>query len=145
MDLLKSFQNWQRANRYNDLVHLGKDEFYDSSSIPRLYVLVRDDILTPIAQGIQAAHAVAQLAATHSYNSETLETIQLMANSYLILLGASEREMLKWAKRRTPDHATYTDIGLVETNGLPVMTAIAFNPMLKSEGEKLFGHLRRAS
>lgn len=103
---------------------------------PRLVVLVRDDILPPVHQGIQATHAVVCLS----------NSVKLDPRSYLILLGATQEDIGK-LRRKVKDYAnaTYCDVGLVDpSNGLPVLTACAFEPMPKADKEKYFSGLKRA-
>lgn len=139
MKKMKIINNWQRNNRFKELVYAGdmrKPEY--SKDIPRIYVLVRDDVLPPFHQGLQATHACILLG---SQDPQALKWIN--PDSYLIILGASEQEMLKWMKKKTPYHVSYTDTGLVDRS-MPVTTAIAFGPMSLEEGNKLFKHLKRA-
>ena len=131
---MKLVDNWQRKNRFKELVYMGDQRKVDSSNIPRLYVLVRDDLLPPLHQGIQAAHACILLATK----------IKVDPNSYLILLGATQRDMIGATYGHKYKMAVYVDRGLVNPENMPVATAMAFEPMSLSEGNKLFGHLKRA-
>ena len=127
--------NWQRDNWYKELVRLGEDAGLSDATAPRIVVLLRDDLLPPLHQGIQAAHACISLS----------NWIELDPRSYLILLGASYEEMNKLAKKTKLVHAKYTDPGLVEPEtGKPLMTAVAFEPISKEQVKKYFGHLSRA-
>lgn len=135
---MNTLKGWQRRNRFKELVYLGDQVKTDSSEVPRLYVLVRDDILPPLHQGIQAAHACLQLAAVNPVDP----------NSYLILLGATEKQMLALVRkvaRTGMGFAIYSDAGLIHPEtGAVVMTACAFSPMSIVDGNRLFGHLSRA-
>jgi hypothetical protein len=138
VNLGKSLRNWQRSNWFGTIVKAGDDELFDSSNIPRLYVLVRDDILPPIHQGIQAAHACISLA--HYLKDKG----GLDPNTYLILLGASRTDIAKAMKLRKRS-IPYVDTGLIDPeSGIFILTALAFEPMSLKEGNRLFGHLKRS-
>jgi hypothetical protein len=129
-------ESWQRKNWFGQLVYHGDQRKTDSSDIPRLYVLVRADVLPPIHQGIQAAHACILLASR----------MKVDPNTYLILLRANIEEMMLCAESaKKKKYATYVDQGLIDPETMmPLMTAMAFEPMSLAEGDKLFKDLRRA-
>ena len=133
---MNALKSWQRKNWFGQLVYHGDQRKTDSSDIPRLYVLVRADVLPPIHQGIQAAHACILLAAMMNVNP----------NTYLILLKANMEEMVLCAESaKKKKYAMYVDQGLVDpVTMMPLMSAMAFEPMSLAEGNKLFGHLRRS-
>jgi hypothetical protein len=141
VNLRKSLSSWQRKNYFGELVYHGdmREGKEESSALaPRLYVFVRDDLLPPIHQGIQAAHACISLA--HYLKDRG----GLDPNTYLILLGASRTDMAKAMKLRHRS-IPYIDMGLVDPEtGMPVLTALAFEPMSLTVGNKLFKHLKRA-
>ena len=85
---MNALKSWQRKNWFGELVYQGDQRKTDSSDIPRLYVLVRADVLPPIHQGIQAAHACILLASR----------MKVDPNTYLILLRADISEMLLCAE-----------------------------------------------
>jgi hypothetical protein len=132
--------DWQRNNYYKLLVQTGEDKLFSDKSAPRLVVLVRDDILPPLHQGIQAMHSVITLA----------QTVKIDPRCYLILLGVSGEQMETYAERVQKRYkkacAAYSDPGLVdpESEESPV-TACAFEPMTAEEVREGFGGLRRAS
>jgi hypothetical protein len=136
VDLGKEFKNWQRRNFFRELVWTGDQRKTDSSDIPRLYVLVRADVLPPLHQGIQAAHACLMLAAQMKVNP----------NSYLILLAANLEEMMEYSeKAKKKACATFVDTGLIDPETMmPLLSAMAFEPMSLAEGNKLFTGLRRS-
>lgn len=131
----KLMSNWQRKNIFGDMVYLGDQRKQDSSDIPRVYVLVRSDLLPPLHQGIQAAHACLLLASK----------IKVDPNSYLIILSATHEQMVDFMKRKKPVWAAYFDKGLIdiETN-MPLLSALAFEPMSLIEGQKLFSGFKRS-
>lgn len=132
--------DWQRYNYYKLLVQTGEDKLFSDKTAPRLVILVRDDILPPLHQGIQAMHSVIALS----------QVVKIDPRCYLILLGASQEQMETYAeriqKRYKKVYADYTDPGLVEpeTEESPI-TACAFEPMTAEEVREGFGGLRRAS
>lgn len=135
---MNKLQDWQRKRWFGEMVAMGDQRKTDSSNIPRLYVLVRDDLLPPLHQGIQIAHACVLLAALIPVNPE----------SYLIALGAGSSDIAELVGLLSNKKvwATYVDTGLVEPgSGLPLLTACAFEPMSLEEGTLYFGHLSRAS
>ena len=135
MNLRKSLKHWQRSNWFRELVLAGEGRVPNSSTIPRLYVLVRDDLLPPIHQGIQAAHACVLLA----------HITKVDPQSYIILLGATRAQMADAVRNTRTKFAQYIDIGLVDPEtGYPVHTATAFEPMSLAKGNRMFGHLRRS-
>lgn len=136
MQILK---DWQRQNYYNELVFQGNEIDPGDDSAPRLVVLVRDDILPPIAIGIQAAHAIISLS----------QNVKIDARCYIILLGATLAQIDNLAKKiynnTGYNYASYIDNGLVDPEtGEAILTACAFEPMIKEEVKYWFGKLRRA-
>jgi hypothetical protein len=128
----------QRDNYFKELVKMGVEVGISDDTAPRLVVLVRDDILPPVHQGIQAAHSIVCLS--------TVVKIPLDVRSFILLLGATQEEVGKLRKKvKGYANATYCDVGLIDpSNGLPILTACAFEPMSREEKEKYFGHLSRA-
>lgn len=143
--MIKILTEWQRRNWFREMVHQGDlKKPKNSHRIPRLYVVVRDDLLPPIHQGIQAAHACVALA----------DKTKVDPKSYLILLGVKGQNALPRdtmslaliaAQTAGKEFAVYFDNGLIDPeSGKPLRTAIAFEPMPLIEGTDLFGHLVRA-
>lgn len=138
MDAIK---HWQRENYFKLLVATGETHSLSDATAPRLVILVRDDILPPLHQGIQSMHAVVTLAGS----------VKLDPRCYLILLGATvaqmERAIDKVTKRKrsAKGYAMYSDPGLVDPkSGKAVVTACAFEPMSAEEVRTYFGGLTRA-
>lgn len=137
MDLVKTFRDWQRRNYFRELVFQGDVANLSDKTAPRLVVLVRDDLLPPIHQGIQAAHAIVSLS--------NQVVSHLDARSYIILLGASESQILDACQKFPKKYALYHDPGLIDpTEGDPLLTACAFEPISNAQVKKFFGHLKRA-
>src|ERR1700694_1322905 len=138
----KELHNWQRDNYYKEMVYQGEVEDKSDHTAPRLVILVRDDILPPIHQGIQAMHSVIALA-------DLLTPKVLDPRCYLILLGASEEQTAKCVRKAMDKvkkfSVGYSDPGLIDPEtGEPPVTAVAFEPMTNEELKRIFGGLRRA-
>lgn len=136
---MNAILSWQRENYFNLLVKTGDNIGLSDATAPRLVILVRDDILPPLHQGIQAMHSVIALA----------ESTKLDPRCYLILLGATmeqiEKAVVKVHVRAKKQYATYHDPGLVDPKtGFSVYTACAFEPMSADEVRLYFGGLKRA-
>jgi hypothetical protein len=139
---MNPLKNWQRDNYYKELVYQGEAEDKSDHTAPRLVILVRDDILPPIHQGIQAMHSVIMLA--------SVTTGKIDPRCYLILLGVQDEKEMDRLRRKAVAKVhkasmAYSDPGLVdpETGESPV-TACAFEPMTNEELKRVFGGLKRA-
>lgn len=127
-----------RENAFAELVKRGEEADHSDHTAPRLVVLVRDDILPPIHQGIQAMHSVIHLA----------EKVKIDPRCYIYLLGATDNQINHITYKvflMNKHYAYYSDPGLVDASGEAVWTACAFEPMPQEETRKYFGGLRRAS
>lgn len=138
---MNKLKGWQRNNYYKELVYQGTVKGHSDPDAPRLVILVRDDILPPLHQGIQAMHAVIALS----------QSVKLDPRCYLILLGATREQISKYTARvyRRKDndinYAIYSDPGLVDPKtGKAPVTACAFSPMTQDEVRDIFGGLKRA-
>lgn len=136
-------ENWQRDNYYRTLVETGDDKMFSDETALRLVILVRDDILPPIHQGIQAMHSVIALASQAGMG-------KIDPRCYLILLGATAEQIATYSAkidaRYKKIYAMYSDPGLVEPDSeTSPVTACAFEPMTADEVRLYFAGLRRAS
>lgn len=138
---MNKLKGWQRNNYYRELVYQGTIKGTSDANAPRLVILVRDDILPPLHQGIQAMHAVVTLS----------NSVKLDPRCYLILLGATREQISKFTarvyRRKDPEmqYATYSDPGLVDPKtGTSPITACAFSPMTQDEVRDIFAGLKRA-
>lgn len=136
MGVEQILNDWQRKNRFKELVYLGDQRKSNSLNIPRIYVLVRSDLLPPLHQGIQAAHACLLLASKMAVDP----------NSYLILLSATETDIIETVKVIGQKNAAmYFDTGLIHPEtSMPVCTAVAFKPMSLKDGSKIFDKFKRS-
>lgn len=120
------------------------DMVQDKPEALRLYVAVRSDILPPLNQGIQAAHAVIELGANTTIPIDDVETFFTWAqqDKTLILLGANESEMVQLMsklRKRSITFATFREPDLGD-----VLTAVAILPMTAKTAKDITWGLRRA-
>ena len=144
----KELRQYQRENWYKEMVKLGEVEGLSDITAPRLVVLVRDDLLPPIHQGLQAMHAVITLASKLA--GSQANTILIDPRCYLILLGIQDAIDMQSIRQKAHKKVgkisvTYSDPGLIDPEtGEPPITACAFEEMTHDELKRVFGGLKRA-
>lgn len=125
---------------YKSLLDAYKDDYATPRpGALRMYVVVRSDILPPLNQGIQAAHAVAEYLTFVQCDKKKRWA---SADKTLIVLGVKDAYEFNWT------------LAIGEQNGfkfkefyepdIDETTAVAFEPMTKGQAEWL-SHLELAS
>lgn len=152
---MKLLRDWQRERKrqknYEKLLRDNEDVLYSpAEDALRLYVVVRDDVLPPLNQGIQAAHAIVELSRHYDASSSSNGIHKSSPDWYrwkdrdktLILLGGKAddiKRLERKAKKQQKAYATFYE------PDLDLITALAVQPMTKVEGDIFFRKFRRAS
>lgn len=120
---------------------LVRDDLYDDPMALKMYVLVRTDVLPPINQGIQALHAVVEYG-IHAANASSFLKWAEEDKTLVLLAAEDERVMeriVKSAVRKNIPYRTFCEPDLDD-----MLTATAFEPMIKARSKDLFWGLERA-
>lgn len=146
--LTKTARDWSREDQYWAELQANRDPLFtpDPKGL-KLYVLVRSDILPPLNQGVQAAHAIVEL-----FNHRRRDAILRVGNwanldkwatkdKTLVLLASKDPEAdakfvnmtrkLNFALFREPDLGD-------------IVTAAAIEPVTRELGEEIFGRMALA-
>jgi hypothetical protein len=132
---------YQNLREENEDILLTVDREEDQNAL-RIYVLVRSDILPPLHQGIQAAHAIVELYLRAQ--EDAILRVNDWSNLWkwarydktLILLASEDIEFdVEDIEYRYPGLPVAT---FAEPDLGNIVTAAAFKPVIKAMGDEMF-------
>lgn len=119
---------------------LSENEKEEMNKALRMYVLVRRDVLPLVHCGVQATHAVAEYVHYHD-NDITRQWVE--KDKTLIVLEGTEKEIEELRQEFLFKDLNYQPF--YEPDMDNTLTAMAFQPISKEDGDIMFKHFKLVS
>jgi hypothetical protein len=107
----------------------------------KMYVLVNRESLTLVQCGVQACHSVAEFMDVYGEKPRVKDWVQ--NHKTMILLEATQQDLQRMKEALAWYGYVHKSFYEPDLNNLE--TAVAFEPMLASQGKEIFRHLKLLS